>query len=79
MGKPDALSRHSGEEKSGMDAHLFHEGQLMDLDNDHIGKDMDMEDVELDRINVIIWKKNTGLQVVLQEYKLEVPSQSYDS
>ena len=31
MGKPDGLSRRSGEEKSGMDAKFFEEGQLLDL------------------------------------------------
>ena len=35
IGKLDALSKRSGEEKSGMDAHLFNEAQLLDLENDN--------------------------------------------
>ena len=31
MGKPDGLSKRSGQEKSGMDAESFEEGQLLDL------------------------------------------------
>ena len=31
MGKPDGLSRRSGQEKSGMDAKIFEEGQLLNL------------------------------------------------
>ena len=34
MGKPDGLSRRSGEEKSGMDGMFFEEGQLHDLGED---------------------------------------------
>ena len=45
MGKPDGLSRHSGEDKSGMDAKFFKEGQLLDLgeeenENEGIAKDI---------------------------------------
>ena len=45
MGKPDGLSRHSGEEKSGMDADFFDEGQLLDLGNVDGGEEGDAEDV----------------------------------
>ena len=34
MSKPDGLSRRSGEEKSGMDAKFFEQGQLLDLGED---------------------------------------------
>ena len=54
MGKPDGLSRCSGEEKSGMDAHFFDEGQLLDLENDDVGEEEDAEDVELEGIDVAI-------------------------
>ena len=47
MRKPDGLSRRSGEEKSGMDAHFFNEGQLLDLENNNVGEEEDAEDVEL--------------------------------
>ena len=41
IGKPDGLSRRSGEEKSGMNTHLFDEGQLLDLENDDVGEEED--------------------------------------
>ena len=34
MGKPDGLSRRSGEEKSGIDARFFQEGQLLNIGED---------------------------------------------
>ena len=61
MGKPDGLSRCSGEEKSVMDVHFFNEGQLLDLENDDVGEEEDAEDVELEGINVATWEKKNGL------------------
>ena len=78
MGKPDGLSRRSGEEKSGMDAHFFDAGQLLDLENDDAGEEEDVEDVELDAINVATWEKKNGLCGVPQEHKSEVLRQYYD-
>ena len=52
MGKPNGLTRRSGEEKSEMDAHLFDEEQLLDLENDNVGEEEDTEDVELQGIDV---------------------------
>ena len=52
MGKPDGLSRRSGEEKSGMEAQFFEQGQLMDLEEDNVGEEEDAEDVELEGIDV---------------------------
>ena len=52
IGKPDGLSRRSGEEVSGMDAHLFDEGQLLDLENDDVGEEEDAEHVELEGIDL---------------------------
>ena len=72
MGKPDGLSRLSGEEKSGMDAHFFKEGQLLDLENDDVGEEEDAEDVELEGIDMGTWEKKNGLWVVQQEHRLEV-------
>ena len=52
MGKLDGLSRRSGEEKSGMDAHFFDEGELLDLEDDNVGEGEDVEGVELAGIDV---------------------------
>ena len=79
MGKPDGLSRRSGEETSGMDAHLFDEGQLLDPENDDVGEEEDVEDMELDGIDMGIWEKKNGLWVVQQEHRLEVLRQHHDS
>ena len=38
VGKPESLSRHSGEEKLGIDAQVFDEGQWLDHENDDRGK-----------------------------------------
>ena len=61
IGKPDGLSRRSGEEKSGMDAHLFNKGQLLDLKNDDSGEEENAEDVELEGIDVATWEIKNGL------------------
>ena len=79
MGKPDGLSRHSGEEKSGMDAHFFDKGQLLDLENDDVGEEEDTEDVELEGIDVATWEKKNGLWVVPPKHSLEVLRQHDDS
>ena len=55
-----------------MDAHLFDEGQLLDLEHDDIGEEEDAEDVELEEIDVATWNKKNGLCVVPQERRLEV-------
>ena len=79
IGKPDGLSRRSGEEKSGMDAYFFDEGQLLDLENDDVGEEEDAEDVELAGSDVAIWGKKNGLWIVPQEHRLEVLRQHHDS
>ena len=79
MGKPDGLSRRSGEEKSGMDAQFFDVGQLLDLENDDVGEEEDAEDVELEGIDVATWEKKNGLWVVRQEHRLEVLQQHHNS
>ena len=61
MGKPDGLSRRSGEEKSGMDVDFFNEGQLLDLENEDVGEEEDAEDVQLAGIDVATWEKKNGL------------------
>ena len=79
MGKPDGPSGHSDKEKSGMDEHFFNDGQLLDLDNDHVKEEEDAEDVELEGIDVATWEKKNGLWVVPQEHRLEVLRQHHDS
>ena len=79
MSKPDGLSRRLGEEKSGVDAHVFNEGQLLDLENKDGGEEEDAEDMELDGIDVATWEKKNRLWVVPQEHRLEVLRQHHDS
>ena len=79
IGKQDGLSRRSGEEKYGIDKHFFDEGQLLDLENDDVVDKEDAEDVEVEEINVAMWKKKNRLWVVLQEYRLEVLRRHHDS
>jgi len=77
MGKEDGLFRRSGEEKSGMEARFFDEGQLLDLEeNDERG---DADDVELEAIDFASWEKKNGLWVVPKKHKLEVLRQHHDS
>ena len=52
--KLDGLSRCSEKEKSGIDAHFFDEGQLLDLENDDVREAENVEDVELQWINIAI-------------------------
>ena len=61
MGKPDGLSRRSGEEKSGMEAQFFEEGQLLDLEEDNDGEEEDAKDIELEGIDVAGLNKENGL------------------
>jgi len=79
MGKADSLSRHSGEEKSSMEARFFDEGQLLDLEEDDVEEKGDADDVELEAIDVASWEKQNGLWVVPEEHKLEVLRQHHDS
>ena len=79
LGKPDGLSRRSGEVKSGIDLHFFDEGQLLNLENDYAGEEEDTQDVELQGIDVATWEKKNGVCVVPQEHRLEVLGQHHDS
>jgi len=79
MGKADGLSRRSGEEKSGMEARSFDEGQLLDLEEDDAEEREDVDDVELEAIDVASWEKKNELWVVPEEHKLEVLRQHYYS
>ena len=44
-----------------MDPQFFDEGQLLDLENDNVGKEEDAEDVELEGIDVATWEKKNRL------------------
>src|SRR5437879_1245690 len=79
MGKPDGLSRCSGEEKSGMEGQYFEEQQLLDLEEDNDGEEEEAENMELEGIDVAGWDKRNRHQVVLEEYRLDVLRQHHDS
>ena len=79
MGKPDGLSRPSGEEKSGMDVKYFEEGQLLDLGEDENDNEGNADDIELEGIDVSKWDKRNGLWLVPEEHRLEVLRQHHDS
>src|SRR5437868_15284949 len=79
IGKPDGLSRCLGEEKSGMEAKFFEEGQLLDLEEHNNGEEEDAEDMELEGIDVAGWDKKNGLWVVPEEHRLDVLRQHHDS
>ena len=64
MGMPDGLSRRLVEEKSRIDANFFNERQLLNLENDDVGKEEDVEDVDLEVIEVATCEKKNGLWVV---------------
>ena len=61
MGKPDRPSRLSGEDKSGIDAHVFDEGQPLDLQNDDVGGEAYAEDVQFAGIDIVISKMKNKL------------------
>jgi len=79
MGKADGLSKRSGEEKSGMEARFFNEGQLLDLEEDDAEERGNADNVELEAINVASWEKKNGLLVLPEEHMLEVLRQYHDS
>ena len=63
-GKPDGLSRRSGDEKSGMDAKCFEVGHLLDLGEDENANEGNVEDIELEGIDVSKWDKRKALWLV---------------
>ena len=52
---------------------------MLELENDDAGEEEDVEDVELEGIDVATWEKKNGLWVVLQEHRLDMLCQHYDS
>ena len=79
MGKPNSLSRRSGEEKSSIDAKFFEAGQLRDLGEDENVNAYNAEDIELEGIDLTQWDRHNGLWLVLQEHRLKVLPQHHDS
>ena len=73
------MSRHSGEEKSAINAKFFVEGQLLDLDEDENDNEGNADDMELEAIDVSIRYKRKGLWLVQEEHGLEVQQQHPDS
>ena len=73
MGKPDALSRRSGEEKAGANAQLFKDGQLviaMETETQPTGPDTD----------VAGWERNQeGLLVIPPEYRTTILCHCHNS
>ena len=79
MGKPDALTCRTGEEKSGADEKIFEEGQLSIYEVEEGMRLMEMDgieveeaaDVELDGIDCAQWERDqtSGLLIVLEEFK----------
>ena len=62
-----------------MHAQIFDQGQLLDLENDDVGEEEDVEDMELEGIDVVTRKKKNELCVVPQEHRLEVLGRHRDS
>jgi len=58
MGKADSLSRHLGEVKSGMEMMFFEDRQLL---VDKEDAELEAEDIDLQRIDILGWKKKDGL------------------
>jgi len=73
MGKPDASSRRSGEEKAGADTQFFKDGQLamaVERDSHPAGPDTDLA----------VWKRNQeGLLVVPMEHRFTILRHCHDS
>ena len=78
MGKPDGLSRRSGEQKSGMDPKFYEEGQLLDLVEDENDNEGNADDMELEGIDVSKWDNRKGLWLVPEQHRLELLRQDHD-
>ena len=77
MGKPDALTCRTGDEKSGLEERMFKQNQLLALDGINAE---DVLDVHLEGINCSSWERSpTGLLIVPQQYRMEILRQCQDS
>ena len=79
MGKPDGLCRRSGQEKSGMDAKLMEEGQLLDQEEDENDNEHNADDIELEGIDVSKCDKRNRVWLVREKHRLKVLRQHHDS
>ena len=79
MGKPDGLSRRSGEEGLRMEAKFFEEGHLLDLEEDENDNEGNADDIEVEGIDVSMWDKRNGLWLGPEEHRLEVLRPHHDS
>src|SRR5258705_8847867 len=74
MGKPNTLTRRSGNERSGAEERIFKPGQLLLLDVEPI------EDIDIEGIDCAQWKKDSaGLLVVPNEHINNILRQCHDS
>ena len=70
IGKPDGLSRRSGEETSGMEGTSFDDVQLLELREDESNTEGKADDIELEGIDVSKWDKRHELSLVSKEHGL---------
>ena len=61
MDKLNALFRHSEEEMFGMYVHFSDKGHMINLENEDVGEEHNLQDIELAYINVVILEKNKWL------------------
>ena len=61
MVKPNSLSRYLVKEKSRIYAQFFDEVQLLDQDNDDVGDDENVEDMQIKEIDMVTRERKDGL------------------
>ena len=77
MGKPDALTRCTGDEKLGLEERMFKQNQLLALDGINAE---DILDVHIEGINCLSWERSpNALLIVPQQYRPEILRQCHDS
>ena len=79
MGKVDAITRRSGDAKSGIEEIFFKDGQLLSLDGESVEEPNDIPDPQLESIDMSLWEMKDELRIVPPEYRLEVLRQCHDS
>ena len=78
MGQPDGPSVRSGEEKSGMDAKFFEEGQLLELGEDENDNEGNADDIELEGTDISKCDKGNVLWMVPEEHLFKVLQQHHN-
>ena len=81
IGKPDALIRLAGNEKSGAKERIFASGQLISLEeNEAKDNENEVEDIEVDGIDCAEWDRNEGgLLKVPENHINDMLRQCHDS